>query len=732
VLELLPAGAPDRASGVSDVGIGLQDLFDRTDDVHLLEKAIEMYEDALAQTPPSSPSQSRLLTNLGNGLEARYLRDGRIEDLERAVGARQEALRNSEPDSPLLAARLSNLGATLILRYHHRDDPRDLALAIDAHQRAVAVTAPGSPQQAGNLNNLAGALEARYRRTHMLRDLVDGIDAYRQACAQGLGTQAESGLIAARNWGHWASDRKQWAEAVEAYGYALDELDRLYRLQFGRPHKEAWLREAQGLTARAAHAHAERGNLEKAVTVLEHGRALLLSETLERDQAQLDRLADLGFGQLAERYREAANLLGGPEPGPDGAQLAPPERLRAARHELQAVISEIRAVEGYERFLDPTNFADVAVAAATAPLAYLAATGAGGLGLLVTADAAVIRVPLPELTLPSLQRVVNAYFGAYSLRHYDPGAWLTTLDGVTRWLWDHVMEPVLAAMAPATRVVLVPVGLLGFLPLHAAWVEDERRPTGRRYALDDALCTYAPNALALATATGRTASIPLDSLLAIDDPQWNTHPVPHADHEVNAALASVPRSQRLRHETATKAATLAALKDRAVLHFACHGRADLAEPLASALVLAGGERLTLREVLDHRLPRTRLAVLSACETAVPGSRLPDEVVGLPTGLLAAGAAGVVGSLWSVADVSTMLVMVRFYAELRDANAEPAEALRRAQCWVRDKTNADKAASFPDVLALAGADVSARHRDFWESAQAHDHPYYWAAFALIGA
>lgn len=243
--------------------------------------------------------------------------------------------------------------------------------------------------------------------------------------------------------------------AVEAYDYGLNVLDRLYRTQLGRRHKEAWLREAQRVPVRAAYARAEQGNLEAAVTVLEQGRALLLSEALERDQARLDHLTELGYDVLAQRYREAANLLGGMDRAYGGvAELTSPPPLQrhadlqAAKDELQAVISEIRAVEGYERFLDPPNFADVAVAAAAAPLAYLAATKAGGLGLIVTADAAVTRVPLPELTVASLQREVSEYFGAYSGRYSDPDAWLAALDKLTRWLWDCVMEPVLATAAP--------------------------------------------------------------------------------------------------------------------------------------------------------------------------------------------------------------------------------------------------------------------------------------------
>ena len=68
-----------------------------------------------------------------------------------------------------------------------------------------------------------------------------------------------------------------------------------------------------------------------------------------------------------------------------------------------------------------------------------------------------------------------------------------------------------------------------------------------------------------------------------------------------------------------------------VLHFSCHGMAGFAQPLEGGLLLAHDERLTLREVLALRLRDARLALLSACETGVPGLELPDEVVSLPTG-----------------------------------------------------------------------------------------------------
>ena len=105
-------------------------------------------------------------------------------------------------------------------------------------------------------------------------------------------------------------------------------------------------------------------------------------------------------------------------------------------------------------------------------------------------------------------------------------------------------------------------------------------------------------------------------------------------------------------------------------------------------------------MLDLRLAAARLAALSACETGIPGTKLPDEVVGLPTGWLQAGVAGVVASLWSVNDLSTAMLMERFYRLWREDGLAPALALRQAQLWLRDSTNREKAEYFrQDVPAL---------------------------------
>ena len=160
----------------------------------------------------------------------------------------------------------------------------------------------------------------------------------------------------------------------------------------------------------------------------------------------------------------------------------------------------------------------------------------------------------------------------------------------------------------------------------------------------------------------------------------------------------------MRGERATCATALKALPQCDVYHFACHGSNNWENPLESTLWMFGRVPFTVSHLftLKERLP-ARLAFLSACETGLIGTELPDEVVGLATGFLQAGTAGVVSTLWSVADESTALLAARFYENWRKRGMSPLEALVKAQRWLRDEAGDGR----------------------WT------HPYYWAAFTLTG-
>jgi CHAT domain-containing protein len=105
-----------------------------------------------------------------------------------------------------------------------------------------------------------------------------------------------------------------------------------------------------------------------------------------------------------------------------------------------------------------------------------------------------------------------------------------------------------------------------------------------------------------------------------------------------------------------------------------------------------------------------------------GTGLPDEVIGLPTGLLQAGAAAVIGSLWSVDDLATAVLLARFYRLWRQDGLEMSEALRQAQRWMRDLTAEERNNTLPGIFPDGGA----------PAARPYSHPFFWAAFQFNGA
>jgi CHAT domain-containing protein len=253
--------------------------------------------------------------------------------------------------------------------------------------------------------------------------------------------------------------------------------------------------------------------------------------------------------------------------------------------------------------------------------------------------------------------------------------------------------------------------------------------------------TYAPNALSLNNARDIARRISPNTMLAVDEPRpVSANLLPNSEREVQTAIETFPNHRVFRHEQATQPAVKNALANYSVLHFSCHGYANFNEPLDSGLLMANDERLSLRDLFDLRLTGIRLAVLSACETALPGIETIDEVVSLPIGILQAGVAGVAASLWSVADISTMMLMARFYDLWRKEGLELPEALRQAQQWVRDTTNGEKVVYFKTLLPefstskMAAETADALYKQVIRKrpdARDFAHPFYWAAFTYTG-
>jgi hypothetical protein len=734
-------GVRDRASCLANLGVLLLLAFTRDGRPDDLDAAVSTLREAVETVPPNRSADA--LSNLGSAVLRRYEHadSHNIEDLRLAVTSFQQAIDATSPNAPARADYLTNLGVGLRQLYERerRDDDLDRALA--AAREAVAATKSTELERAPRLLNLASVLVQCHLRDKRSESLDAAQAAFREARGVGIEANPEAALSAARQWGDWALGRSAWNEAAEAYDYGTKAMERLLAAQLLRQDKESWLRSAQGLTTNGAYAFARCGELTRAAQIVEGGRVRLLAEALERDRADLERLRELGHGELLQRYKDTATewtWLSDPRRNQERAwhaHAAARSQLESCRGRLEALVEEIRRVAGYEDFLTSPGLDEIAEAAADCPLVYIVASSVGGVALIVQGNKKTRKplridpVWLPTLTQPILREkligepasVPAGYLGAYKRRtrrdRLSRAQWMAALEDMTQWLWDSVMGPLLEALAallPGTQMpvgqsvpqaVLVPTGLLGLLSLHAAWCRDAQAPTGRRFALDSVCWRYAPSARALNAGRARLASLKDDNLLLVEEPlPVSAARLRFSGAEAKSLVPFWPKSSRasLTHRAATHDDLSSMLPQYAVLHYVGHAFADWRKPRDGGLLLAGDRVLTVGELQSMPL-KMRLAVLSACETGMPGPDLPDEMVGLPAAFVEAGAAGVLASLWSVPDVTTRQLMEDFYKHWRGAveSLEPAQALRRAQLALRsDPTRC--------------------------------HPYYWAAFAYTGS
>jgi len=582
---------------------------------------------------------------------------------------------------------------------------------------------------------------------------------------------------AAQSLGCFFIKEKEWISAVKAYKIALHAAELVFQDALFQSGQEKELEDVENLYLEAAYAHARVGKLRDAITILEQGRARGTNYSLTREKADLVFL-EKETPALYRQYQSCIEVLQQIEREERSAMVSSsPEfhhwlpiklfaRARSVRHELQSVIEKIREQPNYKNFLLQSSWDDVAAAVQIEePLVYITSSFHGSLVLVAykvtnSEDIEVQPIWLDDLTgsfltsvfygFRSLQRIGDrslldfsldetvAWMPDYQAQTNDIDPWLETLDILARQLWDLLMLPLITFLREHsfTKAVLIPISYLNFFPLHATWTEDEASVTGRLYALDLIQFSYSPNAQALHVARGRIQKESFNQLLVVNEPRpTHANPLPYSEKESKSALHYFSQSLTIEHEQATRKRVLSELSNYDVIHLSCHGKANFDIPLNSGLLMADNELITLRDFLDLQLRGVRLAVLSACETGLSGISNPDEVASIATGLFRSGVAGVVSSLWLVPELSTMILMSRFYVLWREEKCAPSEALVLSQRWL-------KASSPLEVLEHCQKFIPELSDPTGELSEAgkvlkrdlrldFSHPYYWAAFLYTG-
>src|SRR5262245_20921377 len=258
---------------------------------------------------------------------------------------------------------------------------------------------------------------------------------------------------------------------------------------------------------------------------------------------------------------------------------------------------------------------------------------------------------------------------------------------------------------PGGRVVWLPTGALGLLPLGLARDPTEEAPFMEKYEF-----VSAPSLEALAQAVRQIAPPITPSLAAAINPTGEdpslTLPFTELEGAIVASRCPAQGNVSLDKSTAARHATLAALAGKTYWHFSTHGAFDWLDARQSGLMMRRGETLTIGALLDAegQVGRPRLVVLSACETGLyDTSRNVEEFVGLPATFMQLGAAGVLATLWQVDDLATSLLMAKFSDLHLGHGLAPPRALKVAQSWLRGATTAELVAYAKSAAGKARLD-----------------------------
>lgn len=289
--------------------------------------------------------------------------------------------------------------------------------------------------------------------------------------------------------------------------------------------------------------------------------------------------------------------------------------------------------------------------------------------------------------------------------------------GDAKELHKLLIAPIESLLDEKKLVCIVPDKVLHHLPFVALISEADNR-----YLIEKFRIQLAPSASIFLQSVNENSQGLEESeerLLSVGNPTFDPadfeslQPLPAARHEAQSiAELYKPNVSLLLDRNATEQAVRSGMQTANVAHFALHYVVDERASLYSKMVLtapgqtmdeANNGLLQLHEIYKMDLAHMRLVVLSACQTAIEQQYSGEGAIGVARPFIARRVPLVVATLWPVDSSGSERLMTSFHGyRKREKKLPTVGALQQAQL---------------DML-----------RDSYQRLR---HPYYWAAFTVIG-
>ena len=374
-----------------------------------------------------------------------------------------------------------------------------------------------------------------------------------------------------------------------------------------------------------------------------------------------------------------------------------------------------------------------------------------GVGVILVRDKAVSKAFYLDLKLADLERDVTRFrepFEKLRFKDYDPA--------LAKSLYDKLLRPALVDVPKGAPLTIIPDGILAMLPFEAlvtggevTWNKSEKGldyPQGLTFLGDEHPISYYQSitALTLARTIGNKEK-PKDSLLVVADPvfnmkdrraqqasetrlsqrekEYNIQRMAAMEDDLGPIFPQLPETGKLAANLssmygsnclsitglkADKLDFLAKIAPRMDQYgkvvFATHGVMGnkvpgVMEPfLALSMVPPGADGfLKMSDILSLKM-NSDIVALTACQTGLGKELSGEGVMSMGRAFQYAGAKSVLMTLWEVADTSSVKLTESFFQHRKDGKTK-LESLKLARDAIRR--------------------------------QGFEHPFFWAAFILVG-
>lgn len=679
-----PEDHPVQLSVQTNLGAAFGVLYRHTQSIDALARSVTAFQRVVDRMPDDHVKRGLYLGNLGTARFEKYQVTGEREDREAAIDIMSKAVRHAGPRE--LPHVLSNLARMLMDQYCETGSISDLDLAASSAERAVTLLPDDHPTRGIALAQLGRAHLARHRHDEDPSELDRALDLLREVAAMPTAS-VEVRIQAARLCGDEALAAERPHAALAAFTTAVEQLPLLSGRALRQSDQELQLARLSGVACDAAACAIAAGCPDRAVELLEAGRAILHARVLEgrsdlRDlHARAPELARR-FAELREELALGDSLVSAPLDGVSREATDQLDRRHELAREWADLVATIRTEHGGVGLFRQPQIDELLPAAVDGPVVIVNISRYRCDVLVLTKDG-VQPVHLPELAFVRLveravefMRALNTACGATTAAEREAAE--QTIEATIGWLRRTITQPVMDVLdTPVPRLWWSPTSALSFLPLHAAMV-------------DDTVCSYTPTVGALLRARGRSRPEPPGPGLIVALPHTPGHArLPGVTRECDLLTELFPETVVLRGPDAIRADVLRELPAHGWVHLACHGSNDIDRPSRSNVRLWDGP-LSVRDLFGLDTERGSLAFLTACETAQGGTLLADEALHIGGAFHLAGYVHVVATLWSVHDATSAELTEAFYrglsgpAKTGPEPASSAAALHTAVRTLRDR------------------------------------------------